>query len=184
MSLGEIEKVRKVSRAANKGPWVDWWEEMARKTVLRRLSKRLPMSTDLDDLIRRDDALYDFGKRGADGQVDRMFKPVENPLLDTIEHESVQEGEASGEAQPAAEVIEGEAAASGAQVEEGAGQQPASAPQVDRQSSDYALGYEGGIQNLRKGLTAEVKADPVRLANWEAGQAAGRAEAARERGEA
>lgn len=62
MSLGEIEKVRKVSRAATNGPWVEWWEEMARKTVLRRLSKRLPMSTDVDDLIRRDDDLYDFSK--------------------------------------------------------------------------------------------------------------------------
>lgn len=99
MSLGEIEKVRKVSRASGNGPWVDWWEEMARKTVLRRLSKRLPMSTDLDDLIRRDDDLYDFSKKGADGQVDRMFKPVADPLRDTIEHDAGGEDEApaSGE---------------------------------------------------------------------------------------
>lgn len=57
MSLEEIEAVRKVSRAANNGPWVQWWGEMARKTVMRRLSKRLPMSTDVEELIRRDDAL-------------------------------------------------------------------------------------------------------------------------------
>ncbi|MGY2052922.1 recombinase RecT [Methylobacterium sp. JK268] len=84
MSLEEVEKVRKVSRAANDGPWVTWWEEMARKTVLRRLSKRLPMSTDMDDLIRRDDDLYDFGRRG---QGDRPFQPVVNPLADQIEHQ-------------------------------------------------------------------------------------------------
>ncbi|WP_407523682.1 recombinase RecT [Methylobacterium oryzisoli] len=84
MSLEEIEKVRRVSRAANKGPWVDWWEEMARKTVLRRLAKRLPMSTDMDDLIRRDDELYDFGRRGGG---DRPFKAVANPLADQIEHQ-------------------------------------------------------------------------------------------------
>ncbi|MCX7898503.1 MAG: recombinase RecT [Methylocystis sp.] len=60
MTVGEVEKVRSVSRAKNSGPWKDWWDEMAKKTVLRRLSKRLPMSSDLDDLIRRDDALYDF----------------------------------------------------------------------------------------------------------------------------
>jgi recombination protein RecT len=66
MTVAEVEKVRAVSRAKNAGPWKDWWDEMARKTVLRRLAKRLPMSTDLDDLIRRDDALYDFdGARGA-----------------------------------------------------------------------------------------------------------------------
>lgn len=60
MTVDEIEKVRSVSRAKDNGPWVQWWGEMARKTVLRRLAKRLPMSSDLDDLIRRDDSLYDF----------------------------------------------------------------------------------------------------------------------------
>lgn len=60
MTMQEVEKVRSVSRAKDKGPWVDWFDEMARKTVLRRLAKRLPMSSDLDDLIRRDDALYDL----------------------------------------------------------------------------------------------------------------------------
>lgn len=60
MTMQEVEKVRAVSRAKDKGPWVDWFDEMARKTVLRRLAKRLPMSSDLDDLIRRDDALYDL----------------------------------------------------------------------------------------------------------------------------
>ena len=62
MSKKAVEEVRNVSRAKNSGPWVTWWGEMARKTVLRRLSKRLPMSTDLDDLIRRDDDLYDLGE--------------------------------------------------------------------------------------------------------------------------
>ena len=58
MSLEEIEKVRKVSRASGNGPWVQWWGEMARKTVMRRLSKRLPMSTDReDDAFERDETL-------------------------------------------------------------------------------------------------------------------------------
>ncbi len=60
MSYSDVEKVRSASKSKDKGPWVDWWEEMARKTALRRLLKRLPTSADLDDLIRRDDALYDF----------------------------------------------------------------------------------------------------------------------------
>jgi len=57
MSLEEIEKVRAVSRAKGNGPWVQWWGEMARKTVMRRLSKRLPMSTDLVDDLDRDETL-------------------------------------------------------------------------------------------------------------------------------
>jgi recombination protein RecT len=55
MSLEEIEAVRSVSRAKDKGPWVDWWGEMARKTVLRRCSKRAPGSSDLDELMKRED---------------------------------------------------------------------------------------------------------------------------------
>lgn len=60
MSIADVEKVRAASKSKDRGPWVDWWEEMAKKTVLRRLLKRLPTSADLDDVIRRDDALYDF----------------------------------------------------------------------------------------------------------------------------
>lgn len=60
MSIDEIEAIRKRSRAAYAGPWVTDYAEMVRKTVARRHSKVLPMSTDLDDVIRRDDALYDF----------------------------------------------------------------------------------------------------------------------------
>lgn len=60
MSREQVEQVRAASRSKDKGPWVEWWGEMAKKTVLRRLMKRLPTSADLDDLIRRDDALYDF----------------------------------------------------------------------------------------------------------------------------
>lgn len=60
LTIDEIAKIRSVSRAKDNGPWVDWWEEMAKKTAIRRLSKRLPMSSDLDDLVRRDDDLYDF----------------------------------------------------------------------------------------------------------------------------
>lgn len=56
MRKSEIEKVRNVSRAKGNGPWVQWWGEMARKTVMRRLSKRLPMSTDLD-VFERDETL-------------------------------------------------------------------------------------------------------------------------------
>lgn len=73
----EIEKVRAISKAKDSGPWVTWYEEMCRKTVARRLSKVLPMSTDLDDLLRRDDELYDF--KGAS---DEAVKPSRPQLSD------------------------------------------------------------------------------------------------------
>lgn len=66
MSKAQIEKVREVSRSKNNGPWVQWWDEMARKTVIRRLAKRLPMSTDMDGaLIDDDESGYDSPRPAA-----------------------------------------------------------------------------------------------------------------------
>ena len=83
MSFDEIEKVRAASRARGAGPWVQWWEEMARKTVARRHAKVLPMSTDLDDLMRRDDDLYDFQAARENGSAEQP-RPRLASMLDQI----------------------------------------------------------------------------------------------------
>jgi recombination protein RecT len=62
MTRLQVEKVRSVSRAKDSGPWKDWWEEMAKKTVIRRLAKRLPSSTDIERVIERDNDLYDLSQ--------------------------------------------------------------------------------------------------------------------------
>jgi recombination protein RecT len=67
MRRAEIDQVRQSSQTGAlgkkkrdgtpiqpKGPWVDWFGEMARKTVLRRHSKVLPMSGDVLQAIERD----------------------------------------------------------------------------------------------------------------------------------
>lgn len=59
MTRDEIDAIKKRSRTSGSGPWVTDYEEMAKKTVIRRHSKRLPMSTDLDGLITRDDEFED-----------------------------------------------------------------------------------------------------------------------------
>jgi recombination protein RecT len=77
MSIDEIMAVwRKSSKQKDKegnptGPWKDHLGEMCRKTVARRHSKVLPMSTDLDDLLRRDDDLYDM-----EGASDKAVQPA------------------------------------------------------------------------------------------------------------
>jgi len=60
MSVADVEKVRQASRAANNGPWVQWWDEMARKTVIRRIAKRLPSSADLDQVLASDNEAVGF----------------------------------------------------------------------------------------------------------------------------
>lgn len=72
MSIKEIEGVRSKSKA-KKGPWNDpiFYPEMCKKVVARRHAKVLPMATDLDDLIRRDDSLYDLDGAREDAQATR-----------------------------------------------------------------------------------------------------------------
>lgn len=98
MSLEEIEKVRAVSRAKGNGPWVQWWGEMARKTVMRRLSKRLPMSTDVEDQFDRDETLAHAPRIVAPAEVVTMSRldALEAQIADgepeTIEGEVAEEG--------------------------------------------------------------------------------------------
>lgn len=60
MSVADVEKVRASSRAGKFGPWVDWWDEMAKKTVIRRMAKRLPSSADLDSVLQADNEASGF----------------------------------------------------------------------------------------------------------------------------
>jgi recombination protein RecT len=49
MDASAIRQVQAVSRATSEdGPWAKWPDEMARKSVIRRLYKRLPSSTEMD----------------------------------------------------------------------------------------------------------------------------------------
>jgi recombination protein RecT len=75
----DVEKMREASKSKGGPAWANWWSEMAKKGALRRLSKRLPISADLDDLIRRDDELYDF----SSGKAPALGEPVKNPLRDS-----------------------------------------------------------------------------------------------------
>lgn len=58
MDIDQIIAIKNRSRSGNSGPWQSDFDEMAKKTVVRRHSKRLPMSTDLDELLREDDDLF------------------------------------------------------------------------------------------------------------------------------
>lgn len=64
MPKREIEAIRTRSKSPTKGPWATDYEEMCKKTVMRRLSKRLPMSSDLRNVLQRVDDMYDMNEDG------------------------------------------------------------------------------------------------------------------------
>lgn len=51
LTVAEVEERRKVSRNAEKGPWVQWWDAMARKTASLALSGRIPIPSRAERLI-------------------------------------------------------------------------------------------------------------------------------------
>ena len=55
LSKDEVEAVRKRSRSGTSGPWVSDWNEMAKKTAFRRLSKWLPLSAEFRDAQEKND---------------------------------------------------------------------------------------------------------------------------------
>jgi recombination protein RecT len=55
MSRADVEKVRAKSKSGGSGPWKDHYEEMAKKTAIRRLFKYLPVSVELQRAVMADE---------------------------------------------------------------------------------------------------------------------------------
>lgn len=72
------------------GPWVDWFSEMARKSAIKRHSKTLPMSGDIQD---DDDYAYDAGRstQAVLGAID-ADEPVIVPGRDELEQITYDSG--------------------------------------------------------------------------------------------
>lgn len=55
MTKEEVDGIRARSKAGRSGPWVTDYDEMAKKTALRRLSKRWDLLPEIRDVINADD---------------------------------------------------------------------------------------------------------------------------------
>ncbi len=65
MHMDEVQAIRKRSRAGSSGPWVTDFNEMAKKTIFRRLSKWLPLSAEIRDATENDDDVIDVESKPA-----------------------------------------------------------------------------------------------------------------------
>ena len=72
MSKAEIETCRKKSRASNSPAWSQFWGEMAKKTVLRRLCKQI--SIDMDSSARE---MFDSGTEIETDPYEQSKKDIE-----------------------------------------------------------------------------------------------------------
>ena len=91
MSKDEIENIRNRSRAGKSGPWVTDWNEMAKKTVFRRLAKWLPMEGEIREAFESDDDQFQFNREI------KKAKPIFGDSKPVIEEEQkVEEVVANG----------------------------------------------------------------------------------------
>lgn len=101
MTLDEVERIRDRSKAKEGGPWVTDFAEMARKTVIRRLAKYLPLSPELAKAIETDDQQFDYHgapldvaadiQAGIDGLKKRLKKKIDSAEIADAESEQVED---------------------------------------------------------------------------------------------
>lgn len=168
MNRHEVEKVRAVSRAKDSGPWVQWWGEMAKKTVLRRLSKRLPMSADIDAVMDRDEEI-------SAAEKEAVLAPQRNPLDDgplAIEHDE-ETGEIIENTENGAEDSPPSASEAASAP---ANNQPPPVEFAETDAADpfagrpmyFRFGWEGADQGVPRDR-APVDLDEEERADWQAG---------------
>lgn len=63
LTRDEVEAVRSRAQSRNDGPWVTDWNEMAKKTAFRRLSKWLVLSPEIRDAVEYGDDDYEQPER-------------------------------------------------------------------------------------------------------------------------
>lgn len=85
MNREEIEWHRdRFARAADKGPWLTDFEEMARKTVARRLCKYLPMSPEVEAAVALDERAEAGVGQGLDALLPPETETDARPELDRL----------------------------------------------------------------------------------------------------
>lgn len=92
MPISAVNAIRARSKAANAGPWVTDYEQMARKTLIRRMANYLPMSVELAAALMADAAVGDGKRATYDGEVVQVHED-DPPTPAAVEHQPAADNE-------------------------------------------------------------------------------------------
>lgn len=77
MNKDEIDAIRRRSKSGGNGPWVTDYNEMAKKTVFRRLSKWLPLSPEVQAAVESGDDAIDINPTVSISAVTARAEPLD-----------------------------------------------------------------------------------------------------------
>jgi recombination protein RecT len=81
----QMQDIKNASRSKDSGPWNSVFaDEMRKKSAIRRLAKRLPMSTDVEAIIQAEDSDYELAK-----PVTNEPRPERKSRLDALVEDDV-----------------------------------------------------------------------------------------------
>lgn len=197
MRRSDINKIRQMSQTGAlgktrrdgtpippKGPWVDWFSEMAKKSVMRRHSKMLPMSGDIIDVEAMDEAAAARSTSGVLGAVDEapaaLSAPRRDDLLassaafDDIDHDAETGEVIEGTAEQADPPADAKAKAKLAQKprekrqEAAAADNPAAEGKPDEERGEARTATESDEARATRLIAeAQAKEMPIDLGQWE-----------------
>lgn len=98
MNVEEIEAIRSRSKSGQSGPWVTDWNEMAKKTVFRRLSKWLTLSPEFRDAIEKEDDHEDYQREVGPGAKQTAQERLQARLAQNAQQEAQDAPESTLEA--------------------------------------------------------------------------------------
>ena len=93
MSLGDIEKYRKRSKASSNGPWVTDYDAMAIKTVIRRLFRWMPCSIEMQEAMAHDSQVVTSVKANPLGELEILADYPDGVALDAVPEVTTPESE-------------------------------------------------------------------------------------------
>lgn len=96
MGKSEVDKIKNLSSAVKGGrstPWNEHYDEMAKKTVIRRAVKMLPMSPtrELSNLFTVDNAAYQAKPVEVDLETGEIYEIAADPWASTVDPETSSE---------------------------------------------------------------------------------------------
>jgi recombination protein RecT len=139
MTRGQVDAIRKRSKAGGSGPWVTDYAEMARKTVLKRLCKRLPLAVESQNAIAQDETI----KTTLAADMTQVPDASETPDVFAGQIVDVETGEVTEAVTEDAPVAAVEAPPSDEEAEEVSGAvEPPSEPETPQSEDDFSFELE------------------------------------------